>query len=156
MTNKINKSFTILMAEDDPEDLELIRDAFEENRFEGQIRSVGDGEELMDYLRNNGKFSDPSLCPKPDHILLDLNMPRMDGREALAAIKADRKLKAVPIVVLTTSSSEDDIIGSYALGANTYFVKPTGYNALVNIVEILGKYWFKAAILLPKNSRNGH
>jgi len=143
------------MAEDDPEDLDLLKDAFRETRFEGQIHSVNNGEELMDYLKIRGKFSDPSLCPRPDLILLDLNMPRMDGREALAEIKADHELKAVPIVVMTTSNSEDDIIRSYLLGANTYIIKPTSYIGLVKIVETLGTYWFKTAMLLPLVWKDG-
>jgi CheY-like chemotaxis protein len=156
MTKNTKKSVIVLMVEDDPEDLDLLKDAFTENRFEAQIHSVNDGEELMDYLKIRGKFSDPSLCPMPDLILLDLNMPKKDGREALAEIKADHKLKAVPIVVLTTSSSEDDILQSYALGANTYIIKPTSYNGLVKIVETLGTYWFKTAVLLPVVWKDGH
>jgi len=155
MAKKIKKSFTILMAEDDPDDLNLIRDAFNENRFEGEIRSVNDGEELLDYLYIRGKFSDPSLCPKPDLILLDLNMPRKDGREALAEIKTDLKLKALPVVVLTTSSSEEDIIRSYDLGANSYITKPMTYDALTKTVETLGMYWFKIAKLPPAQWNNG-
>jgi CheY-like chemotaxis protein len=155
MVKKITKSFTILMADDDPDDLNLIRDAFNENLFEGEILSVNDGEELLDYLNIRGKFSDPSLCPKPDLILLDLNMPRMDGREALAEIKADLKFKALPVVVLTTSSNEEDILRSYDLGANSYITKPMTYDALTKTVETLRVYWFKTARLPPVQWNSG-
>jgi CheY-like chemotaxis protein len=155
MSKKIKKSFTILMADDDPDDLVLIRDAFDENRFEGEIKSVNDGEELLDYLNNRGKYINPDLFPKPDLILLDLNMPRKDGREALAEIKADPDLKILPIVVLTTSNSADDIIRSYHLGANSYIIKPMTFKALTKTVGNLGIYWFKTSKLPPVQRKNG-
>ena len=149
MANKFNKSFIILLAEDDPDDVVLIRDAFNENRFECKFLSVNDGEELLDYLYVRGKFYDPSLCPKPDIILLDLNMPKKDGREALAEIKSDFTLKTLPIVVLTTSNSEVDITRSYNLGANSYVTKPMSYSELIKIIGIMGKYWFQTVKLPP-------
>lgn len=143
------------MAEDDPDDVKLIRDAFNEIQFEGEIRTVNDGEELLEYLKIRGKFIDPSYCPKPDLILLDLNMPRKDGREALAEIKSDPDLKALPVVVLTTSNNEEDVIRSYNLGANSYISKPMAYDALIKIVEIISGYWFKTAKLPPLRWNNG-
>jgi two-component system, response regulator len=155
MLKKVKKSFTILVADDDPDDLILIRDAFDENSFEGEIQCVNDGEELLDYLNNRGKYIDPDLFPKPDLILLDLNMPRKDGREALAEIKADPNLKILPIVVLTTSNSVEDIIRSYNLGANSYIIKPMTFNALTKTVGNLGIYWFKTAKLPSVQRNNG-
>jgi len=155
MVKKLKKTYTILMAEDDSDDLSLIRDAFNETRFDGEIRAVNDGEELLEYLNIRGKFTDPSQCPKPDLILLDLNMPRKDGREALAEIKTDPNLRAIPIVVLTTSNSEEDIIRSYILGANSYITKPMTYDGLIKTVETLGHYWFKTAKLPPFQWNNG-
>lgn len=155
MLEKLKKSFTILMADDDPDDLILIRDAFDENRFEGEIQCVNDGEELLDYLNNRGKYINPDLFPKPDLILLDLNMPRKDGREALAEIKTDPNLKILPIIVLTTSNSAEDIIRSYNLGANSYIIKPMTFNALTKTVANLGIYWFKTAKLPPVQRNNG-
>jgi CheY-like chemotaxis protein len=155
MLKKIKKSFTILMVDDDPDDLILIREAFDENRFEGEIQSVNDGEELLDYLNNRGKYINRELYPKPDLILLDLNMPRKDGREALAEIKADPNLKILPIIVLTTSNSTEDIIRSYNLGANSYIIKPMTFNALAKTVGNLGIYWFKTARLPSVQKNNG-
>jgi len=156
MANKFNKSFIILLAEDDPDDVVLIRDAFNENRFECKFLSVNDGEELLDYLYVRGKFYDPSLCPKPDLILLDLNMPKKDGREALAEIKSDFMLKTLPIVVLTTSNSEVDVIRSYNLGANSYITKPMSYGDLIKVVGIMGKYWFQTVKLPPMEANHEH
>ena len=156
MANKSNKSFIILLAEDDPDDLELIRDAFNENRFECKFLSVNDGEELLDYLYVRGKFYDPSLCPKPDLILLDLNMPKKDGREALAEIKSDFTLKTLPIVVLTTSNSEVDITRSYNLGANSYVTKPMSYGDLIKVIGIMVKYWFQTVKLPPMEANHEH
>ena len=143
------------MAEDDPDDLILIRDAFDDNRFDGEIRSVSDGEELMNYLRNRGKYADQGLFPKPDLILLDLNMPKKDGREALAEIKTDPALKFLPVVVLTTSNSVEDIIRSYNLGANSYIIKPMTFKALAKIVRSLGMYWFQTTKLPTVRMNNG-
>jgi len=156
MANKFNKSFIILLAEDDPDDVVLIRDAFNENRFECKFLSVNDGEELLDYLYVRGKFYDPSLCPKPDLILLDLNMPKKDGREALAEIKSDFMLKTLPIVVLTTSNSEVDVIRSYNLGANSYITKPMSYGDLIKVIGIMVKYWFQTVKLPPMEANHEH
>ena len=127
----------------------LIRDAWKENRLANALCFVGDGEELMDYLRHHGKYLDAAQSPRPGLILLDLNMPRMDGREALAEIKADPALRQIPIVVLTTSQAEEDIFRSYDLGVNSYVPKPVTFTALVELVKALGLYWFQIVELPP-------
>jgi CheY-like chemotaxis protein len=137
------KSVVILVADDDPEDCLLIKEAFKEGRLANGPRFVEDGEELMGYLRHQGKYEDPSLAPRPGIILLDLNMPRKDGREALKEIKSDPDLRTIPVVVLTTSKDEEDILRSYDLGANSFITKPVTFPGLVDAVKSLGKYWFE-------------
>ena len=141
--NKIPKPVTILMAEDDPEDRMLTQDGFEESRLANDLRFVEDGEELMDYLYRRGKFSDPVQSPRPGLILLDLNMPRKDGREALEEIKADPNLRSIPVIVLTTSKAEEDIVRSYDTGANSYITKPVTFHGLVDALKVLNRYWFE-------------
>lgn len=143
------KTISILMADDDPEDRMLTKEAFEESHIANPLYFVEDGEELMDYLHRRGKFSDPAAAPRPGLILLDLNMPRKDGREALREIKQDPELKLIPVIVLTTSKAEEDIYRSYDLGVNSFIVKPVIFESLVEIVKTLGKYWFKI-VTLPK------
>jgi CheY-like chemotaxis protein len=138
---KIVKPVTFLMADDDPDDRLLIKEAFEESLVSNSIYFVEDGVELMDYLRHQDKFSDPHTAPMPDLILLDLNMPRKDGREALAEIKSDPHLRYIPVVVLTTSKAEEDIIRSYDIGAASYITKPVTFDGLVNAIRGLGQYW---------------
>jgi len=133
---------TLLMAEDDEEDRMLTRDALAESRLANDLRFVGDGEELMDYLRQRGKYARPASAPRPGLILLDLNMPRKDGREALREIKADPELRAIPIIVLTTSKAEEDIMRSYDLGASSFITKPVTFEGLVEVMKALGRYWF--------------
>ena len=144
------KMITILLADDDPDDRQLTRDAFAENRLVNMLHTVEDGEELMEYLRRQGRYSDQKNSPLPGLILLDLNMPRKDGREALKEIKADPNLRRIPIVVLTTSRAEEDILQSYNLGANSYMAKPTSFKSLVDLVKVLGQYWFEV-VRLPKD-----
>ena len=147
---KEGKMITILLAEDDPDDRKLTRDAFVENRLANELDCVEDGEELMDYLHRCGKYSNLRNTPLPGLILLDLNMPRKDGREALKEIKADPDLRRIPIVVLTTSKAEEDIIRSYDLGVNSYVTKPVTFKSLVELVKILGRYWFEVVELPPE------
>jgi CheY-like chemotaxis protein len=135
-------SIVILMADDDPEDCMLTRDALIESRLANKINTVADGEELMDYLWNRGKYQDPESAPRPGLILLDLNMPRLDGREALALIKSDPSLRRIPIVVLTTSKAEEDVFRSYDLGANSYITKPVSFEAMVAVTKTFTQYWF--------------
>ncbi len=135
------KPVIFLMADDDPDDRLLIKEAFEESLISNSIYFVEDGVELMDYLRCQDKFSNPYEAPTPDLILLDLNMPRKDGREALAEIKNDPMLRYIPVVVLTTSNAEEDIMRSYDIGAASYITKPVTFDGLVEAIRGLGQYW---------------
>jgi CheY-like chemotaxis protein len=145
--NETNKAKVVLMAEDDSDDRLLVKDAMAEGRWEGDLRFVEDGEDLLDYLRHCGKYSPPAQAPRPGLILLDLNMPRKDGREALREIKADADLRRIPVVVFTTSQAGADIGGVYELGANSYISKPVQFDALVNVMRALGQYWFNTVEL---------
>ena len=144
---KDGKMITIVLADDDPDDRQLTGDAFKENRLANSLDCVEDGEELMDYLHRRGKFSNLSNAPLPGLILLDLNMPRKDGREALKELKANPEFRRIPIVVLTTSKAEEDILRSYDLGVNSYITKPVTFKSLVEIVKVLGRYWFEVVEL---------
>ena len=138
------KAITILMADDDEEDRELTRDALKASHLANRIRFVADGQELMDYLRRDGSYGgDADAAPRPGIILLDLNMPKKDGREALAEIKADESLRQIPVVVLTTSSDEADVLRSYDLGVNSFITKPVTFASLVNVMSAWTKYWFE-------------
>jgi CheY-like chemotaxis protein len=149
MKKRLGKPITILMADDDPEDRMITQDGFEESKLANDLRFVEDGEELMDYLYRRGKYSDPELSPRPGLILLDLNMPRKDGREALAEIKADPSLRSIPVVVLTVSKAEEDILRSYDTGANSYITKPVTFGSLVDVLKALSIYWFEIVELPP-------
>src|ERR1022692_413666 len=118
------KPITILVADDDSDDRDMINDAMKENRLANDLRFVPDGEELMDYLLRKGKYSSPQSSPRPGLILLDLNMPKKDGREALKEIKNNTDLKSIPVVVLTTSKAQEDIYRTYNLGVNSFITKP--------------------------------
>jgi CheY-like chemotaxis protein len=144
------KPITILMADDDADDREMAQEAFEESHVGNDLRFVVDGLDLMDYLKRRGKYSDPGNSPRPGLILLDLNMPKKDGREALAEIKADPGLARIPIVVLTTSKEEEDIMRSYELHANSYITKPVTFEALVRVLSAFGKYWLEI-VELPES-----
>ena len=146
------KIITIVLADDDPDDRQLTEEAFTENRLANQLHCVEDGEELMDYLHRRGKFEQHRNEALPGLILLDLNMPRKDGREALKEIKADPNLRRIPIVVLTTSKAEEDIVRSYDLGVNSYVTKPVTFKSLVELVKVLGRYWFEVVELPPKDN----
>lgn len=137
------RPITILMAEDDPDDQLLAREALEECMLANSLNIVENGEELLDFLKRRGKYTDAASAPRPGLILLDLNMPRMDGREALRAIKDDPDLRSIPVVVLTTSKAEEDIIRSYNEGANSYVTKPVTFEGLVEVMKTLRRYWFE-------------
>ncbi|MEA2236908.1 MAG: hypothetical protein QOC81_1632 [Thermoanaerobaculia bacterium] len=137
------KPIVILLADDDEEDRMLTSDALIESRVVNDLRFVEDGEELLDYLHQRGRYSDPALAPSPGLILLDLNMPRKDGREALKEIKADPHLRRIPVIVLTTSKAEEDIFRTYDLGANSFITKPVHFNALVEVMKEIGRYWIE-------------
>lgn len=147
--NNTNGPVVILLADDDEEDRMLARDALEASRLSNEIYSVEDGEELMDYLHRRGKFSPPASAPRPGLILLDLNMPKMDGREALREIKAHADFRHIPIVVLTTSKAEEDIYRSYDSGASSFISKPVTFAGLVELMKGLKHYWFEIVELPP-------
>ena len=134
---------TILMADDDPDDRLLTADALKEARLINDIRFVVNGVELLEYLRRQGKFAAPADAPRPGLILLDLNMPKMDGRTVLKELKSDAELRSIPVVILTTSKDDEDVYRSYDLGVNSYIVKPVTFEALVDILQTLEKYWFE-------------
>jgi CheY-like chemotaxis protein len=141
---------TILMADDDEDDRLLTLDALTEGRVLNNLHCVEDGVELLAYLRREGRFSDPATSPRPSLILLDLNMPRMDGREALQEIKADPTLRGIPVVILTTSKEEEDMLRGYDLGAASYITKPVNFEGLVELMKSLGRYWIEI-VELPHN-----
>ena len=140
MMKKMGQPIVILMADDDADDRMLTRDALAESRVLNELRFVEDGEELMDYLKRRGKFADAD-APRPGLNLLDLNMPKKDGREALKEIKADAELRRIPVVVMTTSKAEEDIFRSYDLGASSFITKPVTFDRLVELMRTLGQYW---------------
>lgn len=142
----------IVCADDDADDRMLVQDAFEEAGLSEGLQFVQDGEELLDYLSQKNGF-DTKNAPWPDIILLDLNMPRKDGREALGEIKRNAKMRRIPVVVLTTSKAMEDISKSYDLGASGFITKPVTYEGLVDAARTLRKYWFEVAEL--PSTRNG-
>ena len=135
------RSITILMADDDEDDRLLTQDAMKESRVLNQLYFVEDGVALLQYLRREGQYADELAYPKPGLILLDLNMPRMDGREALQHIKSDPELRGIPVVILTTSKQEEDMVKGYGLGAASYITKPVNFEGLVELMKAIGKYW---------------
>jgi len=141
---------TILLADDDEDDRKLTKQALEAAHISNAIESVEDGEQLLDYLYQRGRYAgETGTAPRPGLILLDLNMPKMDGREALRIIKADPSLLDIPVVVLTTSRFEDDIALCYTLGVNSFISKPVTFSGLVEAMNVLGKYWLEIVELPP-------
>jgi CheY-like chemotaxis protein len=136
-----NRLFTILMVDDDPDDRLLFKEACEEVRLRNPLEFLENGEQLVDYLKRRGAYANLEGTPYPGIILLDLNMPLKDGREALEEIKNDNELRHIPIIVLTTSKDEDDILSSYGLGASSYIVKPISLDRLMRVVNSIGEYW---------------
>jgi CheY-like chemotaxis protein len=134
---------TILLADDDEEDRAMTEEALKESRLANDIRFVNDGEELLDYLFHRGDFANGAEAPTPGLILLDLNMPKKDGREALAEIKADTRLRKIPVVVLTTSRAEEDVFRTYDLGVSSFITKPVTFEGLVEAMQVLAQYWFE-------------
>lgn len=135
------KVLTILMADDDADDRLLARDALEESRVLNRLSFVEDGVQLVDYLNGKDEYADRETYPMPGLILLDLNMPRKDGREALQEIKSNPLTRRIPVVILTTSKAEEDMLRGYDLGAASYITKPVTFTALVDLMKTLGKYW---------------
>ncbi|MEE9432099.1 MAG: response regulator [Melioribacteraceae bacterium] len=134
---------TVLYAEDDLDDQFLLKEAWEENNILNPLQIVNDGTEVMDYLNNKGEYIDTEKYPLPGLILLDLNMPKMNGAETLEKIKNNSELKNIPVIVLTTSKAEEDIINSYDLGVNSFITKPVSFEDLIKLVSIFEKYWFE-------------
>jgi CheY-like chemotaxis protein len=149
------RPMTILLADDDEEDRELAREAMQDARLRNEMRFAVDGQDLMDYLRRNGSYASESVdAPRPGIILLDLNMPKKDGREALQEIKADPALRQIPVVVLTTSKDEEDVLRSYDLGVNSFITKPVTFAGLVEVMRTWTRYWFEI-VDLPEWPRDG-
>ena len=140
-----NRQAEILLIEDNPGDVRLIREAFADGKVANRLHVVTDGQEALDFLRREGKYAD---APKIDLILLDLNLPKRDGREVLAEIKADEELRQIPVVILTASKVEEDILRAYDLKANCYLVKPTRLQDFFKVVKCLEEFWF-AIVKLP-------
>lgn len=148
--NSERKSIVILMADDDLDDQLMAKEALLESRVTNELRIVNDGVELFEYLRGEGKFASGDN-PWPGLILLDLNMPRKDGREALAELKSDPKLRRIPVVILTTSKTEEDMLRGYDLGAASYLTKPVTFAGLVDLMQTLGRYWVEFVELPGRN-----
>ncbi len=141
---RARRPITILMADDDEEDRLLAQEALHDARLANDMRFVVDGEDLMSYLRHEGRYAASQVeAPRPGIILLDLNMPKKDGREALAEIKADESLRRIPVVVLTTSKDEEDVLRSYDLGASSFITKPVTFAGLVEVMRTWTRYWFE-------------
>ena len=141
----------ILLVEDNPGDVRLTREALKEGKIINELAVVSDGVEGMDYLRRRGKFADAS---RPDLILLDLNLPRKNGREVLAEIKSDQSMRRIPVVILTVSRAEEDILKSYDLHANCYISKPIDFDQFMKVVRTIENFWF-GIVLLPSNGYEG-
>ena len=156
---KHGKPITILMADDEATDCLLVKTAVEKAHLHNDLRFVENGVELMDYLHRRGRYTKAPDAPRPGLILLDLNMPRKDGREALAEIKADAELRDIPVVVLTTSKADEDFWRARNLGADMYLVKPVTFETLVNVTRSLGRYWFEIVEIQaapdPEPARSG-
>ncbi|MDC0712282.1 response regulator [Stigmatella sp. ncwal1] len=140
-------AITILMADDDADDRELAREALRVSQIPSDLRCVEDGEELFEYLNRRGRYSDPQTAPAPGLILLDLNMPRMDGREVLRTLKNDPLLKRIPVIILSTSRRDEDVLRSYDLGANCFITKPGSFSELIQLMKVLDAHWVQTAEL---------
>lgn len=147
MTTAGAKTAVILLVEDDPDDQELTKRALRNSKLRNELHIVSDGEAALNYLYRRGEFVESRTSPRPDLILLDLNMPKVDGRTVLSQIKADPDLKVIPVVILTTSSSEEDVVRSYDLGVNSYVPKPVHMDGFIKAIQQLEHYWFELVIL---------
>jgi CheY-like chemotaxis protein len=147
-----SSAITILLADDDEDDRLMTRDALRDARLHNDLRMVMDGVELLGYLRREGEYAGADAAPRPGLILLDLNMPRMDGREALSAIKQDPDLRSIPVVVLTTSKAEEDVLRTYDLGVNSFITKPVTFLGLVEVMKVFSRYWLEI-VDLPVEER---
>lgn len=154
MLQNPRNSVVILMADDDEDDRLMTRNALEKAKLVNPLRFVEDGEELFEYLERRGRYAPPADAPRPGIILLDLNMPRMDGREVLERIKHIRELRSIPITVLTTSKAHEDIFRSYDLGVSSFIIKPVDFSSLVEVMRNFGRYWFEIVELPGAVSRD--
>jgi CheY-like chemotaxis protein len=148
-----DKPKTILLAEDDPDDIYLISEAIDESGLHAHLVVVENGVELLDYLCQRGRFSQDPEWQFPDLVLLDLNMPLINGREALAAMKSDSAIRSVPVVVLTTSNAQVDLEQSYDQGASGFITKPAGFSSLRDIIGQIGSYWLQTVSLPEKTDQ---
>jgi CheY-like chemotaxis protein len=139
----------VLLVEDDPGDVLLIREAFEDNKVANRLHVVADGVEALEFMRQSGEHAE---APRPDLVLLDLNLPRKDGREVLAEVKNDDELRSIPVVVLTTSQAEEDVLRSYDLHANAYVTKPVDFDRFIGVVRQIDQF-FVSVVKLPNNRR---
>ncbi len=146
MTEQPERQIEILLVEDDPGDVLMTREAFDDYKVRNQLHVVNDGAEAMAFLRQEGEYANR---PRPDLVLLDLNLPRMDGREVLEAIKSDAELASIPVVVLTTSEAEDDVLKSYSLHANAYVTKPVDFERFIEVVRQIDDF-FVTVVRLPR------
>lgn len=146
MTQQPERQVEILLVEDDPGDVLMTREAFQDYKLRNQLHVVNDGAEAMSFLRQEGEYADK---PRPDLVLLDLNLPRMDGRQVLEAIKSDAELASIPVVVLTTSEAEEDVVGSYSLHANAYVTKPVDFERFIEVVRHIDDF-FVTVVRLPR------
>lgn len=153
MAATLKRPAIILLAEDDLGDQELTRRALEEGKVENELYIVKDGEEALDYLFRRGRYTDPETSPLPDLFLLDLNMPKLDGRQVLEQIRSIYELRNIRVVVLTTSHQEEDITRSYDLGVHSYITKPVDLDQFFNVIRTLEEYWFQIVVLPPKNDK---
>lgn len=144
------KPITILVADDDADDRMLIEDAFDESRLQNPLHFVEDGEQLLKYLRREGEYEKLQGEAYPGVILLDLNMPKMCGRTALGLIKEDPNLRRIPVIILTTSKAEEDILRTYGLGVSSFITKPVTFDRLVEVVKTIGAYWIEIVALPPE------
>jgi CheY-like chemotaxis protein len=148
-SNRSEKPILILLADDSEDDRKMTREALRESFVINEVREVEDGEELMNYLQRHGEYSKPKSSPRPGLILLDLHMPRKSGQEALEEIKADPLLRRIPVIVLTTSDDEYDVIRSYDLGVSSFITKPVTFAGLVEVMKAFGKYWIDIVAIPP-------
>jgi CheY-like chemotaxis protein len=146
MNSGVHKSIEILLVEDNPGDVRLTQEALREGKIRNSLHVVEDGEAAIAFVRREGDYAD---MPRPDLILLDLNLPRMDGREVLAQIKADPNLKRIPVVILTTSRAEEDVLKAYELNANCYITKPVDFEQFIKVVSAVEEFWL-TIVRLPK------
>jgi CheY-like chemotaxis protein len=139
----------ILLVEDNVQDIEITQRAFAKGRVRNELTVVRDGEEAIEYLYHRGKYQDPATSPRPGMILLDLNLPKVGGLEVLQQIKKDDQLKQIPVIVLTVSQREEDVVRSYDLGVNTYIQKPVEFDNFMRVVNAVQEYWILIATLPP-------